>query len=75
MSTIDKEVDSPPHYKLNEHGIEAIDAIEASMSKEEYQGYLKGNVMKYLWRYKYKGREKQDLAKAKWYLSRLEGTI
>lgn len=64
------EVNSPSHY--NQHGIECIQAIEASMSKEEFQGYLKGNTIKYLWRYRYKGKPKQDLQKALWYLSRLE---
>jgi len=64
-------VNHPSHYKLNEHGIECIDAIEASMSKEEFQGYLKGNVLKYLWRYKYKGKPVEDLQKANTYLNML----
>lgn len=64
-------VNSPGHYKLNEHGIECIDAIEASMSAEEFLGYLKGNALKYLWRYRYKGNPKQDLEKAQWYLTKL----
>ena len=46
-------VNSPPHY--NRKNIEAIQAIEASMEPEEFCGYLKGNILKYLWRYKYKG--------------------
>jgi hypothetical protein len=66
-------VDSPPHY--NQSGIECIQAIEASMSKEEFQGYCKGNAQKYLWRYKYKGKEKEDLQKAQWYLNRLVETL
>jgi len=69
------EVNSPAHYKLNEHGVECIEAIEASMSADEFQGYLKGNTMKYLWRYKYKGKERQDLEKAKWYLNKLAETV
>ena len=47
MADVDM-VNSPPHYTSNL--IECIDAIEASMSDEEFQGYLKGNCMKYLWR-------------------------
>lgn len=62
-------VSSPTHYRQGD--IEAIDAIEASMSPSEYQGYLKGNVLKYLWRYEYKGKPTQDLLKADWYLNRL----
>lgn len=62
-------VNHPPHYTRG--GIECIDAIEASMSAEEFAGYLKGNVMKYLWRYRNKGRETEDLSKARWYLNKL----
>lgn len=69
-STFD-EVKRPAHYNLNEHGIEAIDAIEASMSVEEFKGYLKGNALKYLWRYRYKGNPVTDLKKAEDYLQRL----
>lgn len=62
-------VNNPSHY--NRKGVEAIDAIEASMSREEFQGYLKGNVMKYIWRYLYKAKPLEDLKKAEWYLKRL----
>ncbi len=64
-------VNSPPHYKSG--GIEAIEGIEASMEPEAYAGYLKGNVMKYLWRYEKKGKPVEDLKKARWYLDRLIG--
>lgn len=62
-------VNHPPHY--TQGGIECIEAIEASMSPEEFAGYLKGNVMKYLWRYRNKGRGTEDLSKAQWYLNKL----
>ena len=62
-------VNSPPHY--NQYGIECIQAIKASMSHLEFCGYLKGNQLKYLWRYRYKGKMKEDLDKAQWYLSLL----
>lgn len=62
-------VERPAHY--NRGGIECIDAIEASMSHEEFKGYLKGNAQKYLWRYRHKGKPVEDLRKAKWYLDRL----
>ena len=64
-------VNSPKHYKLNEHGIECIDAIQASMSKEGFEEYLRGNVFKYLLRCNYKEHKVQDLHKAKWYLAKL----
>ena len=62
-------VNKPHHY--NEGAIECIEAIKESMEPEQFQGYLKGNVMKYLWRYEYKGKPVEDLRKARWYLERL----
>jgi len=62
-------VNSPSHYKSG--GVEAIEAIEASMAPEAYAGYLKGNIMKYLWRYEKKAKPIEDLKKARWYLDRL----
>lgn len=64
-------VNSPPHYKSG--GIEAIEGIEASMEPEAFAGYLKGNIMKYMWRYERKGKPIEDLKKARWYLDRLIG--
>ena len=61
-------VNSPAHYVSG--GIQCIDAIKASMSKLEYEGFLKGNLIKYTWRYRDKGGV-QDLRKANWYLDRL----
>ena len=58
-------VNQPSHYTTG--GIECIHAIKASMSSEEYLGYLKGNAMKYLWRYKHKNGL-EDLRKAQIYL-------
>jgi len=60
-------VNSPPHY--NATGIECIHAISAATG-DGFQHYLQGNIMKYLWRYRYKNG-KQDLEKAKWYLDKL----
>lgn len=68
------EVNKPAHYNLTENGVECIEAIKASMSALEYKGYLKGNTIKYLWRYRYKGKPQQDLEKAQWYLSKLRET-
>ena len=62
-------VTAPRHY--NTGNIECIDAIEESMSSIAFKGYLKGNCMKYLWRYDYKGKQVEDLKKAGWYLQKL----
>ena len=62
-------VNNPPHY--NRKNIEAVCAIEASMDEEEFRGYLKGNTLKYMWRYKYKDSPVEDLEKAQYYLNLL----
>lgn len=61
-------VNHPPHYA--DGGIECIEAIEAQLTAEEYRGYLKGNIAKYVWREKHKGGT-ESLKKAQWYLARL----
>tara|TARA_R100001443_G_scaffold20635_2_gene32794 strand:- start:19137 stop:19427 length:291 start_codon:yes stop_codon:yes gene_type:complete len=60
-------VNHPPHY--NQKGIECIDAIQAA-TDTGFEYYLQGNIMKYLWRYRYK-EGSQDLKKALWYLNKL----
>ncbi|WP_368869244.1 DUF3310 domain-containing protein [Proteus terrae] len=52
-------VNNPPHYASGD--IECIDAIKASMTKEAFLGYLKGNIQKYVWRYEKKINPVQDL--------------
>tara|TARA_B100000497_G_scaffold15131_1_gene17462 strand:+ start:292 stop:642 length:351 start_codon:yes stop_codon:yes gene_type:complete len=68
-SELEDVVNKPKHY--NTGNIECIEAIEESMSSVAFKGYLKGNCMKYLWRYDYKGKQVEDLNKAKWYLNKL----
>ena len=41
------------------------------MTSDEFHGYLKGNIIKYVSRYKFKGEPLEDLQKAQWYLNRL----
>ena len=41
-------VNHPPHY--NQAGIECIDAILAATNHNK-EGYLQGNILKYVWRY------------------------
>lgn len=66
-------VSHPSHY--TQGGIECIKAIKASMSPEEYKGYLKGNALKYIWRYQLKGHPAEDLAKAAQYLGWLRAEV
>ena len=63
-------VNSPPHY--NKAGVECIDAIQAA-TEDGFEYYLQGNILKYLWRYRYKNGV-EDLNKAKWYLEKLINT-
>ena len=61
-------VNHPSHYVDGE--IECIEAIEAQLTPDEYRGYLKGNIAKYVWRERLKGGV-TSLQKAQWYLDRL----
>ncbi len=63
---------NPNHYKQGD--IECIDAIEAALTPEEFRGYCKGNIIKYVWRERMKG-EAISLAKSRWYLNRLLGKL
>jgi len=65
----DPEVVQPDHYTMG--GIEVLDIMKAKLSQEKFEGYLEGNVIKYMMRSAYKGKRTQDLAKAHYYLERL----
>ncbi len=60
-------VNHPAHY--NKAGIETIDALQAMLT-DGFDYYLQGNIVKYLWRYRYKNGV-EDLKKAQWYLNKL----
>lgn len=67
-TTIEDEVNHPSHYTSGE--IECIDAIKAQLTPEEFRGYCKGNIAKYVWRERHK-QGKTALEKAQWYLNKL----
>ena len=62
MENVNKNVSHPSHYN---QGIEVIDVIESWGLN-----FSLGNVIKYTLRAPYKGKEIEDLEKAKWYLER-----
>lgn len=62
-------VNHPQHYCQG--GIETIDIIKAKMLPERFRGFLQGNVIKYVTRAEFKGKQIEDLKKAAWYLDRL----
>ena len=59
-------VNSPDHY--NQTGMETIHVIRNCMDTNEFQGYLKGNIIKYVARHKHKGMPLKDILKAQWYM-------
>lgn len=61
-----EHVNHPHHY--TQGGIECIKCIEASMKPEGFQDYCKGNVIKYIHRWREKGGL-EDLKKAAVYLN------
>ena len=63
-----EKVNHPSHY--NSKGKETIEILKDYLSEEEYAGFLKGNILKYIHRYEYKAGL-EDLEKAKWYLEEL----
>ena len=65
-------VNSPSHY--NQSGIECITAIQAALGPI-FKYYLQGNIMKYMWRFDYKGKPLEDLDKAQWYLNALREDV
>ena len=78
-------VEKPNHYTFGKYECidvieeltfgkyECIDVIEELSKQNDLQGaegFLYGNIIKYLWRYKHKNGI-EDLQKARWYLDRL----
>ncbi len=53
----------------DEGGIEVLEIIRAKLTREQWQGYLLGNALKYLCRANFKGDICRDLEKAKNYIS------
>lgn len=61
-------VNHPRHYGTGK--IECIEYLEDFLTHEEFIGYLRGNIGKYLHRWRYKNGL-EDLEKAQWYLNKL----
>ena len=61
-------VNHPAHY--NTGTIEVINYIKDKLNYDEFTGYLTGNIIKYISRYKHKNGI-EDLQKAEWYLNYL----
>lgn len=61
-------VNNPVHYGQGK--IECIEYIQDFLTREEFIGYLRGNIAKYNHRWRYKNGI-EDLKKAEWYHKRL----
>lgn len=53
-------INHPTHYNDRNIGYECV-------TLTKYQYFCAGNTIKYLWRYKSKGKPIEDLKKARWY--------
>tara|TARA_R110000782_G_scaffold2924_1_gene10867 strand:+ start:876 stop:1121 length:246 start_codon:yes stop_codon:yes gene_type:complete len=60
-------VNKPPHYQGD---IECIDYIKQQLG-DNFRYYLEGASIKYMHRFKSKGKEIEDLQKNQWYDSKL----
>jgi len=56
-------VNHPKHYTSHPSGVECITVVE-------HMTFNRGNAIKYIWRAADKGKEIEDLEKAKWYIER-----
>jgi hypothetical protein len=56
-------VNHPKHYTSHPSGVECIEVTE-------HFNFNKGNAIKYIWRSSDKGKEVEDLRKARWYIDR-----
>ena len=62
---------NPSHYQGE---IETIDYIKDKLTPEQFEGFLTGNIIKYISRYK-KKNGLEDIKKSKWYIDRLIKTL
>lgn len=74
MDALDKKTDdaiNPSHYQVK--GLpEAIDIINHLMHREQYEGFLWGNILKYAYRFGRKGDKAETAGKIAWYAKELK---
>lgn len=64
----EKDNINPQHYRAGK--IEVIDIMEDQLSPEEFKGFCKGLILKYLCRADHKNGL-EDYKKAQWYMNKL----
>jgi len=67
-------VNKPAHYNYG-GGIECIDYIRQVLGEDGFRAYCLGNTIKYIHRHPYKGKPKEDLKKAQYYLNKAVTTL
>ena len=60
------------HYKVG--GIEVLDILRAKLTRDQYEGFLLGNIIKYALRYNWTEEKASDLAKCHHYCQLLRDT-
>ena len=65
-----EDVVNHPEHDNSGTPYECIKVLKKWMSKEQYVGFLKGNIIKYLCRSEKKNGT-EDLRKARWYMNKL----
>lgn len=71
MSVPDHDlIDHPSHYQSKD-GVECIDAIRAALGNASFVDFLRGQVLKYIWRADKKDNFKEDIQKAQFYLDKI----
>lgn len=71
VMSVEAKEESVPNDNISRHyenlEIEPIEVMKKDLSREEFKGYLKGNIIKYILRAPYKGQEDSDYKKAAQY--------
>lgn len=73
-NVLDKKTEdaiNPSHYKVKSLP-EAIDIINHLMHREQYEGFLWGNILKYAYRFGHKGDKAETAGKIAWYANKLK---
>lgn len=72
LAALIEEPDDPERYDRN--GMKSLDFIRKVLTKEQYEGFCRGNALKYLIRYDYKGGL-DDVLKAWDYTGKLRSSL
>ena len=63
----------PPHSShYHQHGLDPLEVMRRTFPPEQYEGFLRGSLLKYTMRYDRKGQQQEDLEKLNFYGRELE---